>query len=86
MFESEPSKREDFRKYMMNEHTIKSNGKNHCIICGDTKDITKLIIIPNLNYDNKHLCVDCFTIQKQQGCLFSKIKNGKSYIMNKYQL
>ena len=66
----------------MEEHKKRSNGKNHCMICGDTEDMLKLIIIPNSKYDNKYLCLDCISNQKQQGCKFSKIKNGKSYIMN----
>lgn len=83
MFEQDPSKREDFKEYMMSEHKKRSNGKNHCVICGDTEDMIYLIVIPNSAYDNKHLCMECFNNQKQQGTKFSKIKKGKSYIMNK---
>lgn len=82
MFERDPSNREDFREYMMSENKKRSNGKNHCVICGDTEDKIKLIIISNLDYDNKHLCADCFNNQKRQGSKFSKIKNGESYMMN----
>lgn len=82
MFERDPSAQERFRDYVMSENKKRSNGKKHCAICGDTEDELKLIFITNSDYDNKYLCVDCFNIQKDQGANFSKVKNGKSHIMD----
>jgi hypothetical protein len=71
----------NFKKYVENENKIRSGGKNHCFMCGDTEDIIKLVEVINSETSNKNLCVECMECQKDMGTKFSKIKDGKVKII-----
>lgn len=77
----DPSARENFRKFITEQHMKKNNGKPHCALCGDNEDEIRLIKIVNHNHSNKNLCRDCMLCQIKEGIKFSKIKNGESKII-----
>lgn len=82
-FEKNPSLRTEFQKFMTQKNKEMNGNNKHCFICGDSENIVNLIEIPNHNHENKNICDECYSNQKNMGTKFSKIKNGKSYIMNK---
>ena len=69
------------KKKYFEEH---SNGEPFCLVCGDTSDQCPLITIVNSDDDNKLICEECMKNQtKLFGLKFSKIKQNRSFILNK---
>lgn len=73
---------EQIREFLIKEYKKSNPNKKHCFICGDNEDEIKLIEIPNNEYENKNMCIDCMEIQKKKGAKFSKIKDNKCFFMN----
>lgn len=73
--------RDKFRDECTKLYKDTNKDKDFCVICGDTD---KLITVVNYDHkENSKLCNDCIQCQKNvHKVKFSKIKNGKTYIMH----